>query len=235
MHTAQQLQWQNFGQICFHERHPIPRPYRRSMGYLSWVILRKMTAIYRERTVPWYIFIPWHWIFIWCHLSYLTKSSIRALYDRDNMATISQTTLSNAFSWIKFVPKGPINNIPALVQIMAWRPPGDKQLSEAMMISLLTHICVTRPQWVNGISEPHMYIINREIFACESFTLCAWKKFAYLPSIWFLIHTFVSYCWCVWCRKKQEFCFVVDVRDCFIRNYLILVVYFFRCLDRQMA
>ena len=27
---------------------------------------------------------------------------------------------------LKFVPKGPINNIPALVQIMAWHRPGDK-------------------------------------------------------------------------------------------------------------
>ena len=49
---------------------------------------------------------------------------------------------------LKFVPKGPINNIPALVQIRAWRRPRDKPLSEPMMVSLLTHICVTRPQWV---------------------------------------------------------------------------------------
>ena len=49
---------------------------------------------------------------------------------------------------LKFVPKGPINNIPALVQIMAWRRPGDKALSEQMVVSLLTHICVTRTQWV---------------------------------------------------------------------------------------
>ena len=48
---------------------------------------------------------------------------------------------------LKFVPKGLINNIPALVQIMAWRPPGDKPLFEPMMVSLPTHICVTRPQW----------------------------------------------------------------------------------------
>ena len=41
-----------------------------------------------------------------------------------------------------------INNIPALVQIMAWRRPGDKPLSEPMMFSLPTHICITRPQWV---------------------------------------------------------------------------------------
>ena len=50
---------------------------------------------------------------------------------------------------LKFVPKSPINNIPALYQIMAWRRPGDKPLSEPMLVRLPTHICVTRPQWVN--------------------------------------------------------------------------------------
>ena len=49
---------------------------------------------------------------------------------------------------LKFVPKGAINNIPALVQIMTWRGAGDKPLSEPMMVSLPMHICVTRPQWV---------------------------------------------------------------------------------------
>ena len=51
---------------------------------------------------------------------------------------------------LKFVPQGPINNIPALVQIMAWRRRGDKPLSGPMMDRLPTHICVTRPQWVNS-------------------------------------------------------------------------------------
>ena len=50
---------------------------------------------------------------------------------------------------LKFVPKGPINNILTMVQIMAWRVPGDKPLSEPMMVSLPTHICIARPQWVN--------------------------------------------------------------------------------------
>ena len=53
---------------------------------------------------------------------------------------------------LKFVPKGPINNIPALVQIMAWHRSGDKPLSETMMVRLPTHICVTRPQWVNVLT-----------------------------------------------------------------------------------
>ena len=49
---------------------------------------------------------------------------------------------------LKFVPKGAVNNIPALVQMLAWRYPGDKPLSEPMMVSLLTHICVAWLQWV---------------------------------------------------------------------------------------
>ena len=43
---------------------------------------------------------------------------------------------------LRFVPKPRINNIPALVQIMVWHRP--------MMVSFLTHICVTRPQRVIG-------------------------------------------------------------------------------------
>ena len=43
---------------------------------------------------------------------------------------------------------------------MAWRQPGDKPLSEPMMIRLLTHICVTRPQWVN----PTQMIFRNNIF-----------------------------------------------------------------------
>ena len=51
---------------------------------------------------------------------------------------------------MKFVAKDPINNVPALLQIMAWRRPADKPLSESMMVSLPTHICVTRPPRVRG-------------------------------------------------------------------------------------
>ena len=47
---------------------------------------------------------------------------------------------------LKFILKGPINNIPVLVQIMAWRWPGNKPLSEPMMVRLPTHICITQPQ-----------------------------------------------------------------------------------------
>ena len=61
---------------------------------------------------------------------------------------------------LKFVTKGPVNNIPSLVQIMVWRWPGDKPLSEPIMVSLPTHIWVPWPQWVNMITQHH-YISNQ--------------------------------------------------------------------------
>ena len=76
------------------------------------------------------------------------------------MAAISQMTLSSAFSWTKVLKlwlkfhwslflRGPINDIPVLFQIMAWRRPGAKPLSEPMVIRSPTQIFLTRPQWVN--------------------------------------------------------------------------------------
>ena len=66
------------------------------------------------------------------------------------MAVIFQTTFSNEFSSMKIYKFqsnfGPNKDIPALVQIMAWPSPGDKPLSEPVMVSILRHICVTRHQ-----------------------------------------------------------------------------------------
>ena len=58
------------------------------------------------------------------------------------MAAILQTMCWNQFPlWkllyfyilLKFVPRGPIENIPALVQIMVWCRSGDKPSSEPAM------------------------------------------------------------------------------------------------------
>ena len=53
---------------------------------------------------------------------------------------------------LHFVNRGPINNIPALVQIMARHWPGDKPLSEPMMVILLPHICFTWSKWVYSLA-----------------------------------------------------------------------------------
>ena len=89
---------------------------------------------------------------------YSPVNSLRPRQNRRHFAdAIFKCIFLNENVWIsinislKFVPKCLINNIPALVQIMAWRRPGDKPLSEPMMVNLLTHICATRPQWVKAV------------------------------------------------------------------------------------
>ena len=64
---------------------------------------------------------------------------------------------------LKFVPKGPINNITALVRILAWRGSGDKPLSVPMMANFPTHICATRPQWVNDWLEQIFLLTSKEL------------------------------------------------------------------------
>ena len=71
------------------------------------------------------------------------KPSVNSLRPRQNgrhfADNVFKCNFLNENVWIpikislKFVPKGPINNILALVQKMAWRWTGDKPLSEPMM------------------------------------------------------------------------------------------------------
>ena len=74
-------------------------------------------------------------------MKYLTFNTLRLRQnDRHFPDNISKGIFLNENIWIsieislKFVPKGAINNIPALVQIVAWCQPGHKPLSEAMMV-----------------------------------------------------------------------------------------------------
>ena len=60
------------------------------------------------------------------------------------------TSISIAIS-LKFITKALINEIPAMVHIMAWCRPGNKPPSEPMMITLPRRICVNPPQWVQLI------------------------------------------------------------------------------------
>ena len=104
------------------------------------------------------------WPITWCPTpmkswhGWIIKSHINTLRQRQNGRHFADDVLKcislNDNAWIslmislKFVPNFPINSIPALVQIMVWRRWGDKPLSEPIMVSILTLICVTRPQWV---------------------------------------------------------------------------------------
>ena len=86
-----------------------------------------------------------------------TDDSFKQIFLNENIRIAMKISL-------KFVPNGPINNNPELVQIMAWRRSGDKPISEPMMVSLLMHICVTRPQWV--ISVAYIFLALTHQYYC---------------------------------------------------------------------
>ena len=144
---------------------------------------------------------------------YLNQSWLNSLRPRPNRRhfadDIFKCIFENENEWIsarislKFVPKVQINNIPALVQIMAWRRPGDKPLSEPTLVSLLTHICVTRPQWVkvNRILriKPNAFKNVKSQYAELSLSMFwpSWERWIYWqPRCWVLNK------WGLWCHKQ---------------------------------
>ena len=99
------------------------------------------------------------------------------------------------------------NNIPALVQIIFYHRPGEKPLSERMVVSLLTHICTNRLQWVktihayagidprpNQTSIRHspnrcLFYVDRKVFFIRKFchgfiSLCPWWQTRFLRAGW---------------------------------------------------
>ena len=118
---------------------------------------------------------------------------------------------------LKFVPTGPINNIPALVQIMAWRRPGAKPLCEPMMVSLPMHICITQPHWLDEYQDPTCSGINKCINDSMMQSLHDMVKFpqnthnkhpiASMPrqDFWGSMYYLCSPLWFLWCKGKKEF------------------------------
>ena len=122
------------------------------------VICCHMTSLGHNEllTVIWYVCCS---IYSHSQVSIIVINTLRPRQNGRHFADyVFKCILLNENVWIllqislNFVPKGPVNNIPSSIQIMAWRWPGDKPLSESMVVSLLMHICVALPQWINGLS-----------------------------------------------------------------------------------
>ena len=107
---------------------------------------------------------------------------------------------------------------------MACRRSGDKPLSEPMIVSLLTHICVTRPQWVKVV------LVESEA-ETKNKCCCDWKLFSHRTSLKYVLCCLIAnesapvevMAWC-WTSDKPllqqmmtqftDAC--VFVRECFI-------------------
>ena len=87
----------------------------------------------------------WIYHLKWClHTAWLFCLEVNTLRPRQNgrhfaddtfkYIFLNENVIISAKISLKFVPKGPINNITSLVEILDWRRPGDKPLSEPMMV-----------------------------------------------------------------------------------------------------
>ena len=140
------------------------------------------------------------------------------------MAAIFQTTFQREFPWMKSYEfrlefhwslflGGPINNIPALVQIMTWCRSGHKPLSEPMMVRLLMHICITWPQWditwewqaddtdqtVNSWRQPipHLYVWAMFVFFVWVWELCNFSHLGKKIATGCHLHQDQLMTWCI--------------------------------------
>ena len=137
-------------QILTLHKKAILRPQTRALGSILWVFVENWPC--------------YTWIF---HLVNPDINSLRTTQNGRHFPDgifqcifLNENVCISLKISLKFVPDVRMNNIPALVQIMAWRRPGDKPLSEPMMVNLLTHICVNRPQWFNVSYNDLQRIIN---------------------------------------------------------------------------
>ena len=102
---------------------------------------------------------------------YFREYIVKSIFLNDNVYIFIKISL-------KFVLKGPFNNIPALVQIMAWRRPGDRVQSEPMMGRLQTPICVTKPQWVKShIQIGDISISKHQLHDIAKYVSCKAQQF----------------------------------------------------------
>ena len=123
---------------------------------------------------------------------HFADDSFKCIFLNENVMILIKISL-------KFILKYLVNNIPALVEIMAWHLPGDKPLSQPMMVRLPTHICVIRPQWVKLLS---LLPGGNELY-CKSYSMCLFVCFRHwsfdfsgsvhccLPLAWGKVYTFL--------------------------------------------
>ena len=102
-----------------------------------------------------YSALGWYWVHVieWLNTLRLRQNGRHFSDDIFKCMFLNENISVAITNSLAFVPKGPINNIAVLVLIMDWCCPGDKPLSEPMMVSLTIHICITRPQWVKNKQE----------------------------------------------------------------------------------
>ena len=164
---------------------------------------------------------------------------------RNKMAAIFQTTFSVAFSWMKmfkfqlrfhwsllyFVPKGPINNIPSLVQIMGYvlcLPQGKGQPIISISINKchwlgLAHSLLESPWCKIRIFLILIYNICRKNKLFSNQCLISISIHEIKKSVHFLLSTEI------WTRKFILLCTAITVTQCMAQYMTQLKLIYLSC------
>ena len=120
-----------------------------SLIYVTWGLIDNMAALVQ--------IMAWHRtgtkplsevMLVCCTDVYMSLSLIKAEANQPPFCKHFQMKMFEFrlnFHWSLFLK----------FQMTSWRRPSDKPLSEPMMARLPTHICVTRPKWVNNWHVPY--------------------------------------------------------------------------------
>ena len=123
---------------------------------------------YTLRNVPWQMTIMSSQLTKW-HRDKLAAFSRRHF----EMHFLEEKNKNFAYEFTEFCSKVWIDNIPTLIQIIAWRHPGDEALFEPMVFSYLTHICVTWPEWVKPELGKKAYMCRDMVLVYVVTHICA--------------------------------------------------------------
>ena len=114
-----------------------------------------------------------------------------------------------------FVTRGPIGNMSALVQIMAWRCSGNTPLLKLCMHISPTHTCVTQPQWVKAlcfINTVSSLSVSQQNWKCLlSVLICGCNK-DYFKKLCFVFR----YPWAYSIKAARCLCMIPAVKNVFV-------------------
>ena len=127
----------------------------------------KMTGLHLDQTVV--TWLPWRWssseflLFVFDSSPpgqngrYFADDIFWRIFWNENVRSWIQISL-------KFVPNGPIDNKPELVQVMAWRRTGDKRLPEPVLTQVYRRISAALGGggWVNSFGTSLAYMNSKK-------------------------------------------------------------------------
>ena len=136
-----------------------PKPIQKNVSSKWYDISGRNRGVLVKKIQIYNIFSLCEWVTFYQRSRGLMAKWVLTYGDQGKMVPVLQMTFSrSSFQWklyisvqisMKIIRNGPIYNILALVQIMAYHRAIAKPWSEPMMACASTHICITRSQGLN--------------------------------------------------------------------------------------